>query len=145
MIKGLASTPPILGWISIGKVVEKNGKRVLEQDDQFTITSQIQNKEGRIKHPLNEKLRVKVSNQKLRSISVRMIFNDLELNLRAEYSFFEWQTGRPVCIGNGETRQRLTNQGVEHHPCPSPDLCPLAQDEPCKPYGHLYVNRDESD
>lgn len=23
--------------------------------------------------------------------------------------------------------------------------CPLAQDEPCKPYGRLYVNRDESD
>jgi hypothetical protein len=26
MIKGLAITPPILGRISIGKVVEKNGK-----------------------------------------------------------------------------------------------------------------------
>ena len=49
-----------------------------------------------------------------------------------------------LCIGNGETCQRLTNQGVDH-PCPSPDLCPLAQDEPCKPYGRLYVNRDESD
>jgi|GEM_PF-6614067 len=28
MIKGLAITPPILGRISIGKVVEKNGKRL---------------------------------------------------------------------------------------------------------------------
>lgn len=43
MIKGLAITPPILGRISIGKVVEKNGKRLPEKDDQFTITSQIQN------------------------------------------------------------------------------------------------------
>ncbi len=34
---------------------------------------------------------------------------------------------------------------VEHHLCPSLDLCRLAQDEPCKPYGRLYVNRDESD
>lgn len=42
MIKGLAITPPILGRISIGKVVEKNGKRIPEKDDQFTITSQIQ-------------------------------------------------------------------------------------------------------
>ena len=57
---------------------------------------------------------------------------------------FDRHTGRPACIGNGETCQRLTNQGVDH-PCPSPDLCPLAQDEPCKPYGRLYVNRDESD
>ena len=145
MIKGLAITPPILGRISIGKVVEKNGKRLPEKDDQFTITSQIQGKEGWIKHPLDEQLRTKVPNQKLRSIPVRMIFNDPELNLRAEYTLFDRQTGRPMCVGNGETCQRLTNQGVEQHPCPSPDLCPLAQGGNCKPYGRLYVNLDESD
>lgn len=145
MIKGLAITPPILGRISIGKMVEKNGKRVPEKDDQFTLTSQIQNKEGWVKHPLDEQLRAKAPNQKLRSIPVRMIFNDPELNLRAEYSLFDRQTGRPICVGNGETCQRLTNQGVEQHPCPSPDLCPLAQGGLCKPYGRLYVNLDESD
>ena len=146
MIKGLAITPPILGRISIGKMVEKNGKRIPEKDDQFTITSQIQNKEsGWVKHPLDEQLRAKAPNQKLRSIPVRMIFNDPELNLRAEYSLFDRQTGRPVCVGNGETCQRLTNQGVEQHPCPSPDLCPLAQGGNCKPYGRLHVNLDESD
>ncbi|WP_180041957.1 hydrolase or metal-binding protein [Acinetobacter sp. YH16039] len=145
MIKGLAITPPILGRISIGKMVEKNGKRLPEKDDQFTITSQIQNKEGWIKHPLDTQLRAKALNQKLRTIPVRMIFNDPELNLRAEYSLFDRQTGRPVCVGNGETCQRLTNQGVEQHPCPSPDLCPLAQGGLCKPYGRLYVNLDESD
>jgi hypothetical protein len=145
MINGLAITPPILGRISIGKMVEKNGKRLPEKDDQFTLTSQIQNKEGWVKHPLDEQLRAKAPNQKLRSIPVRMIFNDPELNLRAEYTLFDRQTGRPVCVGNGETCQRLTNQGVEHHPCPSPDLCPLAQGGLCKPYGRLYVNLDESD
>jgi hypothetical protein len=147
MIKGLAITPPILGRISIGKVVEKNGKRLPERDDQFTITSQIQGKDGWVKHPLDEQLRAKApnQNQKLRTIPVRMIFNDPELNLRAEYSLFDRQTGRPVCVGNGETCQRLTNQGVEQHPCPSPDLCPLAQGGNCKPYGRLHVNLDESD
>ncbi|MBJ9985548.1 hydrolase or metal-binding protein [Acinetobacter sp. S40] len=147
MIKGLAITPPILGRISIGKVVEKNGKRLPEKDDQFTITSQIQNKEGWVKHPLDEQLRAKApnQNQKLRTIPVRMIFNDPELNLRAEYSLFDRQTGRPVCVGNGETCQRLTNQGVEQHPCPSPDLCSLAQGGHCKPYGRLHVNLDEAD
>ncbi|MFW1743375.1 hydrolase or metal-binding protein [Acinetobacter johnsonii] len=145
MIKGLVITPPVLGRISIGKIVEKNGKRLPEKDDQFTITSQIQNKEGWVKHPLDEQLRVKAPSQKLRTIPVRMIFNDPELNLRAEYSLFDRQTGRPVCMGNGETCQRFTNQGVEQHPCPSPDLCPLAQGGLCKPYGRLYVNLDESD
>ena len=145
MIKGLAITPPILGRISIGRMVEKNGKRLPEKDDQFTITSQIQSKEGWVKHPLDDQLRANIPNQKLRSIPVRMIFNDPDLSLRAEYTLFDRQTGRPVCVGNGETCQRLTNQGVEQHPCPSPDLCPLAQCGNCKPYGRLHVNLDESD
>lgn len=145
MIKGLAITPPILGRISIGKMVEKNGKRLPEKDDQFTITSQIQGKEGWVKHPLDEQLRAKAPNQKLRSIPVRMIFNDPELNLRAEYTLFDRQTGRPICMGNGETCQRLTQQGIEQHPCPSPDLCSMAQGGHCKPYGRLHVNLDEAD
>ena len=70
MIKGLASTPPILGWISIGKVVVKSGKYIPEKDDQFTITSQIQGKDGWVKHPLDEQLRTKAPNQKLRTIPV---------------------------------------------------------------------------
>ena len=145
MIKGLAITPPVLGRISIGKIVEKNGKRLPEKDDQFTITSQIQGKDGWIKHPLDEQLRAKSQNQKLRTIPVRMIFNDSNLNLRAEYSLFDRQTGRLICTGNGETCQRLGQNGIEQHTCPSPDLCPLAQGGQCKPYGRLYVNLDESD
>ncbi|HEO1811515.1 hydrolase or metal-binding protein [Acinetobacter baumannii] len=145
MIKGLAITPPILGRISIGKIVEKNGKRIPEKDDQFTITSQIQGKDVWVKHPMDEALRTKASNNKLRSIPVRMIFNDPELNLRAEYTLFDRQTGRPICIGNGETCQRSGNKGIEQHSCPSPSLCSLAQGGLCKPYGRLYVNLDDAD
>lgn len=158
-------TPPILGRISIGKVVEKNGKRLPEKEDQFTITSQIQSKDGWIKHPLDEQLRAKISTSnnpqsnsntnsnsntpsqtaKLRSIPVRMIFNDPELSLRAEYTLFDRQTGRPLGIGNGETCQRQTPTGIEQHPCPSPERCALAQGGLCKAFGRLYVNLDESD
>ncbi len=145
MIKGLTITPPILGRISIGKVVESKGKRLPQKDDQFTITSQIQTKEGWIKHPLDEELRAKANKQKLRNIPVRMLFNDPELNLRTEYSLFDRQTGRPLCVGNGETCQRRTNQGIETHPCPSPDLCPLAQGGNCKAYARLYANLSDDD
>lgn len=51
MLKGLAITPPVLGRISIGKVIEKNGKRLPEKDDQFTITSQVHGKDGWLLHP----------------------------------------------------------------------------------------------
>ena len=57
MLKGLVITPPVVGRISIGRVVERNGKRLPEKDDQFTLTSQIQNRDGWILHPLDEAAR----------------------------------------------------------------------------------------
>ena len=145
MIKGLAITPPILGRISIGRMVEKNGKRLPEKDDQFTITSQVQTKDGWVNHPLDEELRKQSANGKIRSIPVRMLFNDPDLNLRAEYSMFDRQNGRPLCVGNGETCRRSTESGVETLPCPSPDHCPLAKGGLCKPYGRLNVKIGDDD
>jgi hypothetical protein len=146
MIKGLVITPPILGRISIGRVVEKNGKRLPEKDDQFTITSQVQNKEGWVNHPFDEALRKASGNGKIRSIPVRVLFNDPDLNLRAEYSLFDRQNGRPMCVGNGETCRRYTASGIEALPCPSPDSCELANGG-CKPYARLNVKigEDEED
>ena len=85
MLKGLSITPPILGRISIGKVVEKAGKRLPEKDDQFTITSQVQGKDGWLPHPFDEGLR-KAQGGKIRSIPIQLLFNDPALNFRAEYS-----------------------------------------------------------
>jgi hypothetical protein len=138
MLKGLAITPPILGRISIGKVVEKNGKRLPEKDDQFTITSQLQSRDGWLLHPLDEVLR-KNQEGKLRSIPIRLLFNEPDLNFRAEYSLFDRATGRPVCVGNGETCKRQCADGIQSLPCPSPDGCSLAQGGACKPYGRLNV------
>jgi hypothetical protein len=149
MIKGLAITPPILGRISIGRVVEKNGKRLPEKDDQFTITTQIQHKDGWLLHPLDEYLRQHSGNTssnnpngKLRNIPVRMLFDDPELNLRAEYSLFDRSTGRPICVGNGERCQRRTAEGMQQLPCPSPSLCEFSGQGQCKPYGRLTVRID---
>ena len=148
MIKGLAITPPIIGRISIGRIVEKNGKRLPEKDDQFTLTTQVQHKDGWLLHPLDEQLRQAqtTSNGKLRTIPVRLLFNSPELNLRAEYSLFDRQTGRPLCVGNGDTCRRYTPQGIQQLPCPSPEACDLARTGQCKPYGRLHVIvNDEED
>jgi hypothetical protein len=138
MLKGLAITPPVLGRISIGKVVEKNGKRLPEKDDQFTITSQVQLRDGWVVHPFDEELR-KAQEGKIRRIPIRLLFNAPELNFRAEYCLFDRQTGRPVCVGNGETCKRRGQDGIASQPCPSPDACPLAKGGACKPYGRLNV------
>jgi hypothetical protein len=138
MIKGLAITPPVIGRISIGKVVEKNGKRLPEKDDQFTITSLVQNRDGWVLHPLDETFRT-ASNGKIRAIPIQLMFNDPELNLRAEFSLFDRETGRPICVGNGETCKRITPEGMQSLPCPSPSGCDWGSKAGCKPYGRLNV------
>jgi hypothetical protein len=145
MIKGLAITPPVLGRISIGRVIEKNGIRLPQKDNQFTITSQVQEKDGWLLHPLDEELRKDAPNGKLRTIPVHMLFNEAELNLRAEYTMFDRKSGRPMCVGNGDTCRRLTQSGVQSLPCPSPTLCEFGKGGLCKPYGRLNVKVGDDD
>jgi hypothetical protein len=144
MLKGLALTPPIIGRISIGKVVEKNGKRLPEKDDEFTITSQVQNRDGWIAHPLDEALR-KSAGGKLRSIPVRLLFDDPDLNLRANFCMFDRTSGRPLCVGDGATCKRSTASGIQSMACPSPDACDLAEAGGCKPYGRMNVRIGDDD
>ena len=194
MIKGLMITPPVIGRISIGKVVEKNGKRLPEKDDEFTITTQVQQRGQWVLHPLDESLRsaqphsgIKegsqpcegqekgnasvaststgkrslkdkmgvapvpnegcapaTSRRKLRSIPVRVLFNDPDLNLRANYCMFDRSTARPVCVGDGESSKRVTDQGLETMECPGPDSCRFGLGN-CKPYGRLNVSIGDSD
>ena len=144
MLKGLALTPPAIGRIAIGKVVEKNGKRLPEKDDEFTITSQVQLKDGWVLHPVDEVLR-KDSSAKLRSIPVRLLFGDPDLSLRAKYTLFERTTGRPLCVGDGESCRRVTSSGMKSLPCPAPHACSLAVAGACKPYGRLHVRIDAGD
>lgn len=208
MIKGLMITPPVIGRIAIGKVVERNGKRLPEKDDEFTITTQVQARGQWILHPLDETLRqaqhsgikegtkpslsdgskeddsgtqptippqpsqrsgkrslkekmgviadtqqaadpqaqpaTTPTRRKLRSIPVRVLFNDPDLNLRAHYTLFDRSTARPVCVGDGESCKRVTSQGLASLPCPGPDVCAFGQDG-CKPYGRLNLVIGDSD
>ena len=147
MLKGLALTPPVIGRISIGKVVEKSGKRVPEKDDEFTVTSQVQVRDGWVPHPVDDVLRKASGNAggKLRTIPVRLLFDDPDLNLRANYTMFDRHTGRPVCIGNGEACRRATAEGMQTLACPAPEACALGQGGFCKPYGRLNVRIGEED
>ena len=196
MIKGLMITPPVIGRISIGKVVEKNGKRLPEKDDEFTITTQVQQRGQWVLHPLDEALRQSqapgqvsggikegtepsdvqsetsasatqtrtgkrslkdkmgvadtptaapsTARRKLRSIPVQVLFNEPDLNLRAHYTLFDRTTARPVCVGDGESCKRVTDQGLESLPCPGPDVCSFGQ-QACKPYGRLNLVIGDSD
>ncbi len=144
MLKGLALTPPVLGRISIGRVVEQGGKRLPEKDDEFTITTQVQGREGWIPHPFDAGFRG-IEGRKLRAIPVWLPFNDPDLVLRANYSMFDRRTGRPLCVGNGETCRRSTAQGVQSMSCPSPEGCSIADAGGCKPYARMHMRLGEDD
>ncbi|WP_199154968.1 hypothetical protein [Chromobacterium sp. ASV23] len=142
MIKGLAITPPVIGRISIGKLVQRQDKLLPEKDDSFTLTTQVQNRDGWLLHPLHQPLAEQAHNGKIRAIPVRLPFNHSELNLRAEYSAFDRATGRPLCVGNGETARRIASNGVEETACAGPERCPFAREAGCKLYGRLNVQVD---
>jgi len=139
MIKGLAITPPVIGRICIGKLVHKQDKWVPEKDDSFTLTTQVQQKGGWLLHPLHQQFVQGHDNAKIRAIPVRVLFNDSDLNLRAEYSAFDRQTGRPLCVGNGELARRVGAQGMEEVPCHGPERCPYGGQQGCKLYGRLNL------
>lgn len=215
MIKGLMMTPPVVGRISIGRVVERNGKRLPQKDDEFTITTQVQSRKGWMLHPMDGILRkeledrqlmhtgidvtelgqipqeflaeasppkatslqsklakratdakktqvvassssnaepdnvheeasskTSIARTKLRSIPVRVLFNDPDLNLRANYTLFDRTTARPICVGDGQMCKRMTAKGIESIQCQGPDLCALAIDGGCKPFGRFHVRID---
>ena len=218
MIHGLMMTPPVVGRIAIGKVVERQGKRLPEKDDEFTITTQVQNRHGWILHPmdailrkersypvslpaddhrqapeptvqpapqpkssLQSKLDLRAREQgvssvspvageprvssameragalpssevtrkvsmisKLRSIPVRLLFNDPHLNLRALYTLFDRATARPICVGDGASCKRVQQDTgvVETQACPGPDHCPLGMEGRCKLFGRFHVRID---
>lgn len=151
MLKGLTLTPPVVGRISIGRVVERGGKRLPEKDDEFTLTTQIQTRDGWMLHPLDEQLRQAQAGSrrgeakvKLRHIPIRLLFDDPDLNLRASYSLFDRSTGRPLCVGNGETCRRSTADGIQSLACPAPESCELAE-RGCKPFGRLNVRIGEEE
>src|SRR5690606_32344236 len=82
---------------------------------------------------------------KLRSIPVWLPFNDPDLLLRASYTMFDRRTGRPLCVGNGETCRRVTPEGVQSMPCAAPEGCSVADAGGCKPYARLTVRIGEED
>lgn len=160
-IVGLAITPPLLGRISIGNVVEKNGKRLPVKDDQITVTTQFQVNKQWVKHPIDTELRRKTEadktgkpveditsnpldlmNTKLRAIPVKLMFNDPNLNMRAEYTCFE-KGGRTLCKGNGKEAHRMNHaeNKVEKVVC-NPTDCPVGKEYRCKPYTRLNVQID---
>lgn len=145
MLKGFCYTPPVIGRIAIGETVEKDGKRLPRKSDEISITAQ-HKKDGRwVEHPLDARLRGK-SDEKLREIPVRLLFDDPDLSFRESYEAFVGS--RQVCVGDGEKAKRRGAEGaLEEIVCNGPDSCEFGSNKThhCKPFARLNVQIDGQD
>ncbi|MBF4991053.1 hypothetical protein [Methylophilus sp. QUAN] len=151
-IKGLAITTPILGRISIGHREEKNGKVLPVRDDEISITSQVRRGMEYTPHPIEAELLNAVeakanAEKKLRSIPVKLMYNNPELNIQAGYSAFESSTGRQLCVGDGVKARRYSKQDNKTNEveCNGPQYCEFAQTYRCKLHARLNVQIDGQD
>lgn len=168
MIKGLTITVPIIGRIAIGSTYKSGDRLLPQADDHFTITRQTKQDGVWDLHPLNktclerqterfvkakadamtaagasqEEIDAAVADVKdkirLREIPVRLMFDDPDLNFRAEYGAFE-KSGRPVCAGDGSKFTRREGCQKKCGECSTPDFCDFGKSARCKPYARLNV------
>lgn len=135
-VKNQSITPPIIGRISIGGVDEDF---VPYCDEEFSITTLCQQPNNSwTRHPINNS--VNHANEKLRSIPVRLAYDNPDLNFRASNIVFESGTGRPLCSGdNAEAIRSEENGGTIKVECPGPEVCKFGLEWGCKTMGRLYL------
>ena len=146
IVKGVTLTPPVIGRITMGHTVvsKRNGesKAMPVKDDQFGLTTLVQNKTDRSweRHPLEAG--IERANGKLRAIPVRIAYDDPSLNLTNRYTAFDVKTGRVMCAGNGSTARRATEDGVKEIACPRPEGCEFGRTARCKNMARAYFRVD---
>lgn len=136
MLKNLAYTLPTVGRVVIGELVQEDGKRHRPQkNNHFSVTSQVKKNGAWVPHPVESKLATDKS--KLRSIPIKVVFNEPNLSIRDGYAAFD-NDGRQVCAGDGAIAKRLNEDGqfIEEH-CPGSEYCSYGKRLHCKTLGRF--------
>jgi hypothetical protein len=122
LVHDIAYTTPLLGAIRLGQVAERNGKRVPQKNDYFSITESYKLDGEWVKHPLNQTLNAGAQN-KLQSIPVKVLYTDTDLNVTERYEAYDRDSKRLVCAGNGQTARRVENGKTSDAECAGADHC----------------------
>ena len=139
-VKNLVVSPSQLGRISIGRVVEKNGKNIPEKCDNIRVTGNAMVNKTWVDHPVMASITPDATG-KIRSIPVRVLFDAPDNNLQTSYSCFDTK-GRQVCVGDGAVAKRREGGAMTEVVCPGPELCPFGQQNRCKLYSRLTIGID---
>lgn len=163
-VSGMVFPIPTIGAIRVGEALERNGKRLPNKTDYFTITTLAKKNGTWAVHPIVRKLLAESepatlnegqqeaaegsAQKRLRAIPVRMLTNSPDLILRARYEAMHRTKGNIACAGDGETAKRRMQDGsIEEVECRGPEHCPFAQaaEHPCRFFGRLNVQIDGQD
>ncbi len=140
MLKNQNYHTPIIGMIKIGYTVPHgDGKRIPVRDDQFNITTRVKKDDKWKLHPLHNQLLDKIKlpkdvdqeEKKLRSIPIKLLFDNPQLNLSEHYEAWDIADGARACVGDGEKcKRRDTNTGsVSEAKCNGPEFCEYAKNK----------------
>lgn len=126
LLAGLTYQSPVIGAIRIGSVEVVEGRRLPVRDDHFSIHTRFRGTDGEwaphAAHANMESDPNNLVNEKLRSIPVKIIYDNPNLNMGEQYAAFK-KDGRPACVGNGINAKRAEATRMTEMPCPGPDLC----------------------
>lgn len=146
--KGVAITPPVIGRISIGHVeVLPNGDEIPHMDDHFKVTTLVQRDDRSWEsHPIEQKVLPAASDstsdaeRKLRSIPIRVAYNEPRLNVHSSFTCFDRNSGRVLCSSNGHAARRATESGVVTIVCPQPEACSFGARNRCQNMSRFYFH-----
>jgi hypothetical protein len=160
-LKDLLYPFPIVGSIKMGEIsTTPSGQRLPKKNKYFTLASQVKARlpEGGydtawIPHPLQAELikqpnlTMKVNNEPhLKSIPIRIMFNDPGLTFRERYEAFDAASKQIACasIGNGKAITH-SHDGLKEVVCPQPSKCEFGRTHNCRPKGRLTVQVEGHD
>ncbi len=138
MLHNIPYVTPVIGAIRIGHMEERNGKRLPQKDDHFTITEQYKQLGQWVRHPLHDALlaRQQPNDGKLREIPVRVLYADADLNVTARYEAYDTGAYGIVCAGDGDKARRLKSDGAfEEVACPGERYCAFGSKFRCGIFG----------
>ncbi len=139
MLKEFAYVYPLVGRVAIGEVVREEGKSPRPvKHDYFSVTTQAKINGAWVAHPVQSKLMASDPEKKLRSIPIRVLFDDPSLVMTESYVAFD-KDGRQLCRGDGQTARQLSQNSTSRSEvtCPSPSYCTSYCARQCKLLGRL--------
>lgn len=149
-LHNIAYVTPLIGAIRLGHMEERNGKRLPQKDDFFSVTGLHKENGSWVPHPLQEALMKKLPTNaegKLREIPVKVLYVDPDMNSSERYEAYDIDQKRLVCAGDGEKAKRLEANGkIKDCDCPGDQYCEFGRKFRCGIYGRaLFQVEGQSD